>query len=86
MNCPPGEERALVASILTEVSPEDDVEDNNPDTMLDEVLQWLNHQRLTQRSNELMQRIMEAEKVQNGNLLKELLQEKMQVDGDLKNS
>ena len=82
---PPGEERALVASILTEVSPDDDP-DNNPDTMLDEVLQWLNRQRLKQRSDELMQRIREAEKVQNGNLLKELLQEKMKVDGDLKNS
>ena len=83
---PPGEERALVASILTEVSPADEVDDNNPDTLLDDVLQWLNRQRLKQRSDELMQRIREAEKVQNGNLLKELLQEKMQVDGDLKNS
>jgi DNA primase len=83
---PPGEERALVASILTEVSPDDEGDDNNPDTLLDDVLQWLNRQRLKQRSDELMQRIREAEKVQNGNLLKELLQEKMQVDGDLKNS
>ncbi len=83
---PPGEERALVASILTEVSPADEVDDNNPDTLLDEVLQWLNRQRLKQRSDQLMQRIMEAERVQNGNLLNELLQEKMQVDGDLKNS
>ena len=83
---PPGEERTLVASILTEASLDDDADDNNPDTMLDEVLQWLNRQRLKQRSDELMQRIREAEKMQNGDLLKELLQEKMQVDGDLKNS
>ena len=83
---PPGEERALVASILTEVTPDDSVDDNNPDTMLADVLHWLNCQRLRQRSDELMQRIREAEKAQNGDLLKELLQEKMQVDGDLKNS
>jgi hypothetical protein len=83
---PRGEERALVASILTEVSPDDEVDDNNSDTMLDDVLQWLNRQRLKQRSDELMQRIREAEKVQDGDLLKELLQEKMHVDSDLKNS
>ena len=83
---PPGEERALVASIITEVSPDDESDDNNGDAMLEEVLQWLNRQHLKHRSEELMQRIREAERVQNGSLLKELLQEKMIVDGDLKNS
>ncbi|MBT8345299.1 MAG: DNA primase [Desulfofustis sp.] len=82
---PPGEERALVASILTEVSLDDDAQDNGPDTMLEDVLQWLNRQNLKLRSEELMRRIREAEEEQNGTLLKELLQEKMKVDGDLKN-
>ena len=82
---PSGEERTLVASILTEVSPDEDADDNNGATMLEEVLQWLERQHLKHRSEELMQRIREAEKVQDGSLLKELLQEKMKVDGDLKN-
>jgi DNA primase len=83
---PPGEERALVASILSEVSPDEDSDDKNGDTLLKEVLHWLNRQHLKHRSEELMQKIRKAERMQNGGLLKELLQEKMIVDGDLKNS
>jgi DNA primase len=83
---PPGEERALVASMLAEVPPDDVSDDNNGNTLLEDVLHWLNRQHLKRRSEALMQRIREAEQAQNGSLLQELLQEKMKVDGDLKNS
>lgn len=81
---PAGEERALVATILTEVEAEDDSAPSSPDTMLAEVVQWLDRQRLKRRSEELMLKIREAEKRQDGQLLKALLEEKMKVDGDLK--
>ena len=83
---PPGEERALVASILTDVSVDADPEGSVSPDMLDEVLKWLDRQRLKRRSEELMQKIREAENMKNSNLVNELLLEKMRVDGDLKNS
>ena len=82
---PAGEERTLVASILTEVTVDDDSDTASSDTMFEEVAQWLERQRLKRRSEALMQRIREAEKRQDGQLLKELLEEKMKVDRDLKN-
>lgn len=83
---PPGEERALVASILTDVAVDDDSEGSGSSEMLDEVLKWLDRQRLRRRSQELMQKIREAENMKDSNLVNELLLEKMRVDGDLKNS
>ena len=81
-----GEERALVASILTDLSADDDPQASGSSDQLDEVLKWLDRQRLKRRSEELMHQIREAESLKNANLLNALLLEKMRVDGDLKNS
>ncbi len=83
---PAGEERALVASILTDVSVDDDPEASASSDLLEDVLKWLDRQRLKRRSEELMHEIREAESLKDGNLLNALLLEKMRVDGDLKNS
>ena len=81
---PPGEERALVASILTDVSEDDLSDDTASPDLLEEVVKWLNRERLMRRSEELMRNIREAEHTKDATLLKELLLEKMKVDGDLK--
>jgi DNA primase len=83
---PAGEERALVASILTDLSADDDPQASGSSDQLDEVLKWLDRQRLKRRSEELMHQIREAESLKDANLLNALLLEKMKVDGDLKNS
>lgn len=83
---PAGEERALVASILTDLSADDDPQASGSSDQLDEVLKWLDRQRLKRRSEELMHQIREAESLKDANLLNALLLEKMRVDGDLKNS
>jgi len=83
---PAGEERALVASILTDLSADDDPEASGSSDQLDEVLKWLDRQRLKRRSEELMHKIREAESLKDASLLNALLLEKMRVDGDLKNS
>ena len=82
---PPGEERTIVASILTEMVDQDEAGADDSSSMLDEVLKWLDRQRLKRRSEELMKKITEAEKIQNIEGVKALLLEKMKVDMDLKN-
>lgn len=83
---PAGEERTLVAAILSEVDEEEDTEERATSELLEEVLKWLDRQRLKRRSEKLMQKIREAEKVKDAHLVNELLLEKMKVDGVLKNS
>ena len=83
---PPGEERTIVASILTELPDREDPGDGDSADLLEEVLGWLDRQRLKRRSEELMQKIREAEQAQDHGRVTELLQEKMKVDRDLKNS
>lgn len=83
---PPGEERTIVASILTDLPDREDSADSERPDLLDEVLGWLDRQRLRRRSNDLMQKIREAEKAQDSEMVKELLRQKMKVDGDLKNN
>lgn len=82
---PPGEERTIVASILTEMVDQDEAGADDSSSMLDEVLNWLDRQRLKRRSEELMKKISEAEKIQDAEGVKVLLLEKMKVDMDLKN-
>ncbi len=81
---PPGEERSIVASILTDVSDSAEADGPEPSEMLKEVLNWLERQRLKRRSEKLMQKIREAEKRGDSQAMSGLLLEKMKVDGDLK--
>ena len=74
-----------MASILTEMVDQDEAGADDSSSMLDEVLKWLDRQRLKRRSEELMKKITEAEKIQNIEGVKALLLEKMKVDMDLKN-
>ena len=73
-----------MASILTDVSEDDQSDDTASPDLLEEVVKWLNRERLMRRSEELMRNIREAEHTKDATLLKELLLEKMKVDGDLK--
>lgn len=81
---PPGEERTIVASILTEAAETADADPDDADDLLGEVLGWLDRQRLRRRSEELMLQIKEAERLGEAQIIGELLLEKMRVDRDLK--
>ncbi|MEJ2056644.1 MAG: DNA primase [Desulfofustis sp.] len=83
---PPGEERTVVASILTEVTETADADPGEADDLLGEVLGWLDRQRLKRRSEELMLQIKDAERLGEAETIGGLLLEKMQVDRDLKQS
>ncbi len=81
---PPGEERSIVASILTEVEQTPGAESEDADNLLGEVLSWLDRQRLKRCSEKLMLQIREAERLGEAETVSALLLEKMQVDRDLK--
>jgi len=81
---PPGEERTIVASILTEVTQPSDTETAEAENQLDEVLSWLDRRRRQRRSEALMLQIREAERRGEAEAITELLLEKMQIDRDLK--
>ncbi len=81
---PPGEERSIVAAILTEVAEHGNTEAEESSAMLNQVLIWLQRQRLKRDSETLMQQIKEAEKNNDFTRVSELIQEKMRVDADLK--
>lgn len=81
---PPGEERSIVASILTKVADHSESEAEKSSAMLDRVLAWLQRQRLKRDSETLMQQIKDAEKTKDFARVSELIQEKMRVDVDLK--
>jgi DNA primase len=82
---PPGEERAIVASMLVEVAESGDGGEDSTD-MLAEVLGWLDRQRLKRRSEDLMRDIKRAEANGESEIIPGLLVEKMKVDRDLKRS
>ncbi len=83
---PPGEERTVVAAILTEGPETADPDPEGADYLLGEVLGWLDRQRLKRRSEELMQQIKDAERQGQVQAIAALLLEKMQVDRELKQS
>lgn len=79
---PRGEERTLVASMLTEHAESAVQED--PVQQLEDIVLWLDKERLKKRSEMLMRQIKEAETSGDFSRLSELMQEKMQVDKNLK--
>ncbi|MBT8333497.1 MAG: hypothetical protein KJP19_03620, partial [Deltaproteobacteria bacterium] len=51
---------------------------------VEEIVLWLRQALLKQKSDQLMKTITEAQKSSDFKLISELLQQKMQVDGELK--
>jgi DNA primase len=81
---PRGEERALVASLLTEASDSSPMLRDDPVQQLEDILNWLDRERMKKRSEILMRGIKAAEMSGDFAKLNELMQEKMEVDKDLK--
>lgn len=79
---PQGEERTLVASMLTE-HPDSGV-GGDEEQLLGDILAWLDRERMKKRSETLMRKIKEAEAAGDFSRLSELMKEKMLVDKDLK--
>lgn len=78
---PQGEERTLVASMLTEQSDSGVHEDG--EQILEDIIIWLDRERMKKHSETLMKEIREAETSGDFGRLNELMQEKMLVDKDL---
>jgi len=79
---PQGEERGLVASMLTDRS--ETAVQKDTDQMMEEIALWLDREQMKRRSESLMGKIKEAEKTGDFGVLNELMQEKMLVDRSLK--
>jgi DNA primase len=85
---PPGEERSLVASIMSQPlfpSREPDDQDG-PVEGLDEIVAWLRQAVKKKRSEALMMEIRNAEKNNDFESVNALIQEKMKIDSQLKMS
>jgi DNA primase len=82
---PEGEERSLVAALLMEPPPENSTgpETGEPD-QLGEILDWLLRAGLKKRSDQLVMDISEAQKNNDIKKINILMQEKMEVDNQLK--
>lgn len=82
---PEGEERAMVASLLIRATSADDYStEGSSKKELEEIVLWLRQALLKQKSDQLMKTITEAQKSSDFKLISELLQQKMQVDSELK--
>ncbi len=81
---PQGEERTLVASLLTEPTLSESGDPDDNEEMLTEILSWLKRERSKKRSEQLMREIKDAEKAQNFEAINSLILEKMRVDSELK--
>jgi len=79
---PQGEERTLVAAMLTDQSGDGIGEEAGG--LLEEIVAWLERERLKKRSEDLMKLIKEAEMSGDFSKLNELMLEKTAVDRDLK--
>ena len=84
---PEGEERSLVASVLTNAPQHEQTgeEQGRPEEELEEILQWLERARLKKESDSLITEINKAQKNSDIVKISELLQQKMNIDARLKN-
>jgi hypothetical protein len=65
---------------------DDDTTADSSKKELEEIVLWLRQALLKQKSDQLMKTITEAQKNSDFGLISELLQQKMQVDSELKSS
>ena len=84
---PEGEERSLVASVLTNAPQREQVgeEQGQPEEELGDILKWLEQARLKKESDNLITEINKAQKNSDIGRISELLQKKMNIDALLKN-
>jgi hypothetical protein len=75
---PEGAERRYVARLFMEAARTPPEEDGGPGTMCEELIRWLDEEKLQSREAELLERIREAQAKGDSTLLMELLREKQE--------